>query len=103
MEKRFQRSDFFGEVADLQDVGIKEHSRSSFWPFSPLLSRPRQMFEGEDPFEVVAHADQQPFQGNVFSAAQAEAPKAHRLFDDAKDRLDRLLTEFIKFPSCFAR
>jgi len=32
-------------------------------------------------------------------AAQQEAPKAERLFDDAEDRFDGLLAQLVKFPA----
>src|ERR1039458_8598309 len=61
-----------------------------------LLSRRRQALRHPmQAFEVVGQADQLPFQSHFFFPAQKKLPESQNALDDAKDRFDRLLSEFM--------
>ncbi len=45
---------------------------------------------------VVGEADQLPFEGDFGQTAQGEAPESEHFFDDAGDRFDGLLPEFVE-------
>ena len=47
-------------------------------------------------FAVVGEADQLPFERDFGQTAQGEAPKTEHLFNNAEDRFDGLLPEFIE-------
>jgi len=55
------------------------------------LCRLREVFQGKEPFEIIANAYQGPFERDVGVAPQTEAPESHYFFDDTEDRFDRLL------------
>ena len=59
------------------------------------LGHGREVFEGEEPFEIIAYADQGPFERHFRMATQTEAPESHHLFYDSEHRFDRLLAQFV--------
>src|SRR5277367_3839353 len=72
----------------------------TFW-LSPRFSVGKLHPEVEEALEVVGQRHQRPFQTSLGQAAQREAAKAQRGFDDPKDRFDRLLALPIAEPSGF--
>ena len=52
--------------------------------------------EAVEALAVVGEADQLPFEGDFGQTAQGEAPESEHFFDDAEDRFDGLLPEFVE-------
>src|SRR2546427_6762036 len=65
-------------------------------PFFFILARCNQIFEREHPFEVVTHTYQRPFQPDLGSPPKHESPESHHFLDNPKDRLHRLLPQFVE-------
>ena len=60
------------------------------------LRGPQGGAEAVEACEVVGERDQIPFETHFGEAPQREAPEAEHLFDDAEDRLDGLLAQFVE-------
>ena len=85
----FSLSKFPGKLFGRADGRSSEGPRSAFIPPPEALGHPMQAFE------VVGQADQLPFQSHFFFPAQKKLPESQNALDDAKDRFDGLLPQFI--------
>lgn len=61
----------------------------------------REVFQGEESFEIVAHADQDLFERDFGEPTQTEAPETEHFFDNPKDGFDGLIAQFVELPAGF--
>ena len=89
----------FATVSSWPGYAVANRSPSFFAQadrFGSALSRQRQVFEREQPLEVVTHAHQQPFQIHFDPPSQQKSPKADHCLDNPERRLHGLLAQFVK-------
>src|SRR5260370_10943995 len=79
--------------------GLRRAGNRLTFSLSPRFSGGKLRLEVEEALEIVSEGDERPFEADLGQAAQRKAAKAHRLFDDPKDRFDRLLSLLVTQPS----